>query len=192
MNWPWTNKEKELQKLLKEAENSPAVEIKDIDDFFDEIKNRKISFLESLWIDISYTANEWCWTVYRFFNPCHKRIRKVIPRKWTDLTELTLLINFEIIKSYVEEEMDQISWDHHEEYKKVAEWLRSSYEYITKERYELSNEFYKALDEASDSKNRDLPYKERYEETNRIEALIDEKDKQVLIGLANYRQYLWS
>lgn len=192
MLWPWENKTEKIMKTLKKSEQEVPVEIKNIDNFFDEIKNRKISFWKGLWIDISYTANEWCWTVYRFFNPCHKRIRKVIPRKWTDLTELTLLINFEIIKSYVEEEMDQISWDHHEEYKKVAEWLRSSYEYITKGRNELSDEFSKALDEASDSKNRDLPYKERYEETNRIEALIDEKDKEVLIGLANYRQYLWS
>jgi hypothetical protein len=186
------DKTEKIMKTLKKSEQEVPVEIKNIDNFFDEIKNRKISFWKGLWIDISYTANEWCWTVYRFFNPCHKRIRKVIPRKWTDLTELTLLINFEIIKSYVEEEMDQISWDHHDEYKKVAEWLRSSYEYITKERNELSDEFSKALDQASDKKNRDLPYKERYEETNRIEALIDEKDKEVLIGLANYRQYLWS
>jgi hypothetical protein len=192
MNWPWTNKEKELQKLLKESENSFAVEIKDIDDFFDQIKNRKSSFWEDLWFNISYSSKEFTWKVYRWFKPCHQRIRKVIPNRWIDLPDLTLSINFEIIKSYVEEEMDNVSWEHHEKYIEVANWLRSSYEYITKGRLELQKQFDKELEIASSSSKKGIPYKERYGETNRIEALIDEKDKEVLIGLANYRQYLWS
>lgn len=192
MNWPWTNQEKELQKLLKEAENSPAVEIKDIDDFFDQIKNRKSSFWEDLWFNINYNSKEFAWKVYRWFKPCHQRIRNVIPNRWHDLPDLTLSINFEIIKSYVEEEMDNVSWDHHEKYIEVANWLRTSYEYITKGRLELQKQFDKELEIASSPSKKGIPYKERYGETNRIEALIDEKDKEVLIGLANYRQYLWS
>jgi hypothetical protein len=70
--------------------------------------------------------------------------------------------------------------------------LRTSYEYITKGRLELQKQFDKELEIASSSSKKGIPYKERYGETNRIEALIDEKDKEVLIGLANYRQYLWS
>jgi hypothetical protein len=177
---------------LKEAENSPAVEIKDIDDFFDQIKNRKSSFWEDLWFNINYNTKEFAWKVYRWFKPCHQRIRKVIPNRWNDLPDLTLSINFEIIKSYVEEEMDNVSWDHHEKYIEVANWLRTSYEYITKGRLELQKQFDKELEIASSSSKKGIPYKERYGETNRIEALIDEKDKEVLIGLANYRQYLWS
>ena len=192
MNWPWTNQEKELQKLLKEAENSPSVEIKDIDDFFDRIKNRKTSFWEDLWFNINYNSKEFAWKLYRWFKPCHQRIREVIPNRWIDLPDLTLSINFEIIKSYVEEEMDNVSWDHHEKYIEVANWLRASYEYITKGRIELQLQFDKELEIASSSSKKGMPYEERYGETNRIEGLIDEKDKEVLIGLANYRQYLWS
>ena len=192
MNWPLTNQEKELQKLLKEAENSPSVEIKDFDDFFDRIKNRKTSFWEDLWFNINYNSKEFAWKLYRWFKPCHQRIREVIPNRWIDLPDLTLSINFEIIKSYVEEEMDNVSWDHHEKYIEVANWLRASYEYITKGRIELQLQFDKELEIASSSSKKGMPYEERYGETNRIEGLIDEKDKEVLIGLANYRQYLWS
>lgn len=190
MTWPWTNQEKELEKRLKEAEEGERIAIKNVDDFFDQIKNRKHSFWEDIWLTIKFRTNDFFWDVYRFFNPCHKRIRKVIPRRWCDLPELTLLINFEIIKSYVEEEMDNVSWDHHEKYTEVANWLRSAYNYITKERLALQKQFDEALEVASN--NRGVEYAERYAETNRIEALIDQKDQETLEGLAKYRQYMWS
>ena len=189
MMWPWTNQQKELEKRLNEAKEGPFIEIKNVDDFFDQIKNKKYTFWEDLWLTIKFKSNDFFWYVYRLFNPCHKRIRRVIPRRWCDLTELTLLLNFEIIKSYVEEEMDSVVWDQGE-HKLAGDWLRSTYEYITIGRPALQNQFDEAIKIAS--KERSLPYAERYGETNRIEALIDEKDRETLEGLAKYRQYLWS
>lgn len=191
ITWPWNNQEKELEKLLKEAKDGPLYEIKNVDDFFDEIRNKKYTFWEDLWLTIKFKSNDFAWYVYRLFKPCHQRIRKVIPRRWCDLTELTLLINFEIVKSYVEEEMSSVRWDGHEAYVEVANWLNSSYQYITKEREELQKQYDEELS-ISCQKKREIPYHERYAEPNRIEALIDEKDKNILIGIAKYRQYLWS
>jgi len=189
MNWPWTNQKKELERRLKEAEEGPFIEIKNIDDFFDQIKNKKYSFWQECWLSIKFKSNDFFWYVYSLFKPSHQRIRKVIPRRWCDLSELTLLLNFEIIKSYVEEEMDSIAWDQ-SEHKLAGDWLRGTYNYITVERPTLQEQFSAALTIAS--QQRSLPYAERYSETNRIEALIDEKDKQTLEGLAIFRPYLWS
>jgi hypothetical protein len=192
-SWPWTNTLAIIKERLNlsKQEDFKTTRIVDIDDFFDSIKNRKVPFWEKIWNPIRFRTNDLVWDVYRFFNPCHKRLRKVIPRRWCDLTELTLLINFEIIKSFVEEEMHIIDWNSNDSHKEVAAWLNSSYKYITEERIQLQEEFDIALTDSSDNK-RGQPYAERYAEPNRIEALIDKRDTEILIGLATHRQYLWS
>lgn len=191
MNWPWTNISKKLKERLEKDDLKTFIRIDNLDDWFDEIRNRKYPWYEKVWNKIYVKTNDLAWNIYRFFNPCNKRIRKVIPNTWCDLSELTLRINFEIIKSYVEEEMDQIVWTSDEKHNEVGKWLKESYEYITKEREQLLKDFDEALEHSS--KNlRSLPYGERYKVPNELEALIDKKDKEILIGLANYRQFLWS
>lgn len=107
------------------------------------------------------------------------------------MSELTLSINFEIIKSFVEEEMHMIDWNSNDAHKEVSAWLNASYKYITEERNQLQEDFNRALTDSTDNK-RGLPYNEKYAEPNRLEALINEKDKSVLIGIATHRQFLWS
>jgi len=191
MNWPWTNISKKLKERLEKDDLKTFIRIENLDDWFDEIRNRKYPWYEKVWNKIYVKTNDLAWNIYRFFNPCNKRIRKVIPNTWCDLAELTLRINFEIIKSYVEEEMDQIVWTSDETHNEVGKWLKESYEYITKEREQLLKDFDEALEHSSENL-RSLPYGERYKVPNEIEALIDKKDKEILIGLANYRQFLWS
>lgn len=192
MNWPWTNISKKLKERLEKKDDLKTfIRIENLDDWFDEIRNRKYPWYEKVWNKIYVKTNDLAWNIYRFFNPCNKRIRKVIPNTWCDLSELTLRINFEIIKSYVEEEMDQIVWTSDETHNEVGKWLKESYEYITKEREQLLKDFDEALEHSSENL-RSLPYGERYKVPNEIEALIDKKDKEILIGLANYRQFLWS
>ena len=87
--------------------------------------------------------------------------------------------------------MDNVCWESTESHKEAAKWIRDSYQYITKERVQLQEDFDKALEHSSDN-GRNLPYGERYKVPNEIEALIDKKDTEVLIGLATYRQYLWT
>lgn len=190
MNWPWTNLYRKLVKLDKEDLATTGVVV-DVDSLFDDLKNYKPSFFERIWNKIYFAIYNLTWNVYRFFNPCHSRLRKAIPRRWNDLSELTLSINFEIIKSFVEEEMHMIDWNSNDAHKEVSAWLNASYKYITEERNQLQEDFSRALTDSTDNK-RELPYSERYAEPNRIEALIDEKDKSILIGLATHRQFLWS
>jgi len=189
MPWPWTNLKKELEKRSKDLDSGKAKTYT-----FEEVKesifNRKITKWERFYFDVKFRLHEMSWTVYRLFKPCHIKIRKSIPRRWCDLTELTLIVNFEIIKSFVEEEMHHIDWDHTNNTKEAAAWLKSSYKYITEERKELEKGLelaYSAIDNASR-----LPYEEKYKDIIRIEERIQNTDKEILIGLANNRGYLWS
>ena len=193
MNYPWTDPIKKLKKSIEESKNEEVTSFKssaDLHDFLESIRNRKQSIFEKVWDEIRFTFHDIVWDVYRFFKPCHKRIRKVIPRSWCDLTELTLLVNFEIIKSFVENEMNSIEWNSDEHHKAAAAWLNSSYKYITEERVQLEEDLriaYNNVDYRSE-----LPYGEKYKEVHRIEKTIEESDKSVIIGLANYRIFLWS
>lgn len=186
MNWPWTNVEKKLKKLMDEPITSTKTVT--VEQLMEDIFNRPTPWYEKIYYRSYRFLNDLVWTVYRFFDPCHKRIRNVIPRKWCDLTELTLLVNFEIIKSFVEEEMHIIEWSSDEAHKRAAEWLNSSYKYITEVRKKLEDE----MSEAYDNLPEDNDYYVKYKEVIRIETTIHEMDKDVLIGLANYREYLWS
>jgi len=192
MNYPWTDPVKKLKKALENSKNKEPIRYtpEEFHDYIDSIKNRDYPLINRIWDKIRFGFYDFTWYVYRLYKPCHKRIRKVIPRSWCDLTELTLLVNFEIIKSFVEDEMDMIEWNSDEHHKAAAAWLNASYKYITKERIQLEEDLrvaYNNVDYRSE-----LPYDEKYKEVLRIEKTIEESDKSVIIGLANYRIFLWS
>lgn len=188
--YPWTNVKKELEKRSKELDED-KVKCYSVEDLEASIFDRvdKMTWYESLYISIKFRFHDLVWNVYRFFKPCHQRVRKVIPKRWCDLTELTLLVNFEIIKSFVEEEMDSINWESDPEHKKAGEWLKASYKYITETKPRLEKELEEAYKNVPKGK---LPYEEKYKEVNRCENTIRELDKAILIGIANYREFLWS
>jgi len=199
--YPWTSKNKlaqELTEALKEVKDpSKCTQIIDIDDWFDQIRNRRIPWYEKIWYSLERNFYEASWNIYNWFNPCHKPVRNAIPKRWCDAPELVLLVNFAIIKEFVEEEMDSVVWDDETRPEPFAAgiWLKSSYEYITKERAILENQHDEALNDASNmSKNERnlLTYQERYGKANEIEAEIALQDQNVLIGLAKYRVWLWS
>jgi hypothetical protein len=196
MNYPWTNRNlyKEIEESIK-SEN--FTQITDIDDFFDKLKNKHIPWYKKLLIKIEQTFHKISWGVYRYFKPCHKPVRKAIPREWCDVTELVLLVNFAIIKEFVEEEMDSVVWDDEERpiLLSAGKWLRESYDYITKERDVLLQNQDTELSIASNlskQERKGLSYHQRYGKVNELEKLIAEKDKKVLLGLAEYREYLWT
>ena len=187
--YPWTNVKKELEKRSKEIDENKVkcYSVEELESIFD--KEIKMTRFESFYISVKWWFHDLVWDTYRFFKPCHQRLRNVIPKRWCDLTELTLLINFEIIKSFVEEEMDNINWESDPEHKKAGEWLKASYKYITETKPALEKELSEAYKNIPKGK---LPYEEKYKDVNRIEKTIDESDKAILIGIANYRQWLWS
>lgn len=187
--WPWTNLKKELMKRKEELDLGTC-KTYTIEELRESIANRKPSKIKSFFIRAEGNLNEFVWNVYRYFKPCNNRIRNAIPRQWCDLTELVLLVNFEIIKSYVEEEMEDIEWEVDEKTKEAGSWLRTAYKYITEDRDRLQEDLqlaYNSVDYTSKE-----PYNIKYESVIKVEEHIDHRDREVLINLAKYRQYLWS
>lgn len=181
MQWPWTNMKKELEKRLKEAENSPA-KMYTVEEVFEHIRNSKPP---SLWKRFYWNLNEWAWNVYRFFKPQNNHIRKIIPRQWADIDQLLLLISFAMIKFYYEEDMENVVWGEGTDLE-CKTWLDKAYTYITIERPQLQKDITKGYAEwrinASEISNL----------LDTLEKLVKEKDDEVLYGLVKYREYLWS
>lgn len=150
------------------------------------------------------------------FKPHHSRLRKAIPRQWSDLTSLIVDVNFEMIKSFYEDEYSKgiVDWEADERHSEFAKWLEASYKYITVERPELQKQMDAAYPEANfdnmfvasgeDQNGRKMyqmksceerygkSYEELYGEVNRLEALIDKKDTEVLTELIKRRDYFWT
>ena len=146
------------------------------------------------------------------FKPCNQRIRKAIPKQWSDISHLIIEVNFEFIKAFYEEEYkaDIVDWNATEQHKEFAEWLEKAYNYITKERPSLENDMNKAyppsrsLEEmftpTTDEQGRrmftmvddGIPYEVKYAEVNRIEKLINDKDTETLNELIKRRDYFWT
>jgi len=151
------------------------------------------------------------------FKPHHSRLRKAIPRQWWDLTGLIVDINFEIIKSFYEDEYSKgiVDWQSDEHHSKFAEWLEEAYKYITVERPELQKQMDQAypettnLDDWKGEQHTDKhgnvswtmksceerygkTYEEAYGEVNRLEALIDKKDTKVITEMVKRRNYFWT
>lgn len=186
-----------MKKMLEEAEVSESVEIKCVETWFEEIRNRKIPWWERVWIRVEHWWHDTVWNVYRWMKPCHQPVRDAIPREWCDCTELILQVNFAIIREFVENEMDSVVWDDPERPQVMAagEWLRESYKYITETRVELQDQYSQALNHSSDLPleiRKAMTYEQKYGESNRIEQEIDDRDKQVLMGMAEFRQWMWT
>lgn len=179
------------------SEDLKPVHIPDIQQWFEDTKNIKLPWYESMWYDIERNFHDAVWSVYRWFVPCHQAVRKAVPRKWMDCTELVLNVNFAIIQEFVEHEMDSVVWDDaaRPEVMAAGQWLRTSYEYITKHRAELQQQCSDALIVASDlppQQRRQMTFDQIYGEFERIEQEIADRDQQVLGGLARYRQWMWT
>jgi hypothetical protein len=154
--------------------------------------------------------------VKTIFKPHHSRLRKVIPRQWHDLTSLIVDVNFEMIKSFYEDEYSKgiVDWESDEHHSKFAKWLEDSYKYITVERPILEKQMNDSYPETKwddmfgEPKKDDhgnvtrtmksceerygKPYEEIYGEVNRLETLIDKKDTEVLTELIKNRNYFWT
>lgn len=142
-----------------------------------------------------------------------KRIRKSVPRTWCDISHLSEIVNFEMIKKFYEEEFkaDIVDWEATEHHKGFAQWLEWAYNYITQERpaYEQAMEdAYPPMrpideilgpaktDESGRTYYEQIPRKETYEElyseVNRLEKLIEDTDTKVLTEFIKNRGFFWT
>ena len=158
------------------------------------------------------------WRLYYYdyikpiFNPSNKRIRKAVPRQYTDITELILKVNFEFIKAFYEDEYkrDIVDWSATEHHKNFADWLEKAYNYITVERpnlelqrdnaYPDTGNFMDMFAPTTDDdgkkvyefKDDGIPYEVKYKEVNRLEQEIDDNDKRYLIDMILRKDYFWT
>lgn len=170
-----------------------------------------------IWNFLDIVPITWRYFYYDYikpiFRPCHQKLRKSVPKTWVDLSEVLEIVNFQIIKSFYEEEYlaGIVDWEGtSEKHKEFAQWLESAYKYITEERpalekqrddsYPDSRPFNDCFKESKDSEGRrvfqyvSLPgsYEDHYGEVDRLEKLIDDKDTEILIALIKNRDYLWT
>lgn len=144
------------------------------------------------------------------FKPQNTKIRNSIPKTWCDISELIVRVNFQLIKSFYEDEYTNgtVDWSHTEAHANFAKWLEGSYKYITEERVQLEKEkddaypnfnFLELFTKSTDSQGRsvftltdNVPYEVRYAEVIRLEKLIEEKDTQLLNDLIKFREHFWT
>jgi hypothetical protein len=146
------------------------------------------------------------------FKPSNSRIRKAIPRQYSDITGLIVDVNFEFIKAFYEDEYkaDIVDWEATEQHSEFAKWLELSYKWITQRRPQLQKDLENAYPQHSsieslfkpttDENGRrvfqmvddGIPYEVKYAEVNRIEELIDNKDTEILTELIKRRNYFWT
>jgi hypothetical protein len=155
--------------------------------------------------------------VYEYINPVfrpqHSRLRKSIPRRWSDICTLIVNVNFEFIKSFYEDEYCKgiVDWDSTERHKKFAKWLVQAYDYIKIERPKLvkqeeeayppvlpMDETFKAIKnkegkiEGYEFIDRGKTYEELYGEVDRIKELINKKDTKILTEMIKNRDFFWT
>lgn len=151
---------------------------------------------------IPYKLTHWYdMHILPIYKPQHTRIRKAIPRTWADISYLAVVVNFEMIKSFYENEYKNgiVDWGWDEEHKQFADWVESAYKYITVERPELEKQMEAAypeftgldnwLEEINSCKQ---SYQELYGEVNRIEKLINDNDTEVIQAFIKNRHFFWT
>ena len=131
---------------------------------------------------IPYQIREFYWMkVKTIWSPKHSRIRKVVPRHWMDLDYVLEVVNFEIIKSFYEDEYKTgiVDWKGSGgSALEFTKWLEEAYTYITSYRKVLEKQIENAYP--------------NYKKVEKLEQEMEEKDTKFLIELVKWRKHLWT
>jgi hypothetical protein len=150
-------------------------------------------------------------------SPENTEIRNAIPKKWVDISELIVQVNFAMIKSFYEKEYlnGHVDWNFNQEHKSFADWLEKVYHYITVEKPKLELDLNNAYPQVDitfeeeftpeyENNNSNVyrmksleetygkTYQEVYGEVHRIEALIFSKETEILTQMVQYRDHFWT
>lgn len=150
--------------------------------FFREYLHRKLSWYKFYWSNTYYDK------IRPIFAPQNTRLRNIIPRTWSDITELIPNFLFECLKKFKEEECDNINWESDEPHKKFYDELQFWYSYITIERDLMSVQ----ISNSYPPRNAKGTYEELYGELNRLEEELKTKDTECLTWIINNREAFWS
>jgi hypothetical protein len=150
--------------------------------FFREYLDGKVSHYK-------FRLSMFYWNKIRpIFKPQHSELRKVIPRTWSDITELIPMFLFECVKSFKENETDTICWDSDELHKTFYANLNKYYNYITVERKQLID----IIDNSYPPHGAEGSYEELYSKLNANEAILKDKDTECLTWIITNREGFWS
>ena len=131
---------------------------------------------------IPYQIREFYWKrVKTIWAPKHSRIRKAVPRHWMDLDHVLQEVNFEIIKSFYEDEYKAgiVDWEGTGgDSLEFTRWLKWAYMYITSRRKTLE----KQIDDAYPN----------YKKVEKLEQEMETKDTEVLTELVKWRRHMWT
>ena len=131
---------------------------------------------------IPYQIRDFYWMkVKTIWAPKHSRIRKAVPRHWMDLDHVLQAVNFEIIKSFYEDEYKAgiVDWEGTGgKATEFVKWLEGAYKYITDTRPALEKKIDKAYP--------------NYKKVEKLEQEMEDKDTGVLIELVKWRRHLWT
>ena len=145
-------------------------------------------------VRIKWPCRDMYWKIYRFFNPCHKDIRKAIPREWNDISNLIVDVNFAMILSFKKEADEScVDWNGTPEHREFKNWLDSAVHWIKEGKPNCEaqcNALYPPHPLPPELK--DKSYDELYGELNKVEKLIDETDANFLKQMIAYRDYFWT
>ncbi len=126
-----------------------------------------------------------------FFKPHHKKVRKALPKTWSDTTSLLINVNLAMIEDFHEEaENSHIDWQYNEGHKTFYKELKQANKYIKIIRPKLEKRIKSGYDFAA--KNRDLPYEQQYFKVNYIEKLIKAFDEKYIIWAVKNKDYFWT
>jgi hypothetical protein len=131
---------------------------------------------------IPYQIRDFYWMkVKTIWAPKHSRIRKAVPRHWMDLDHVLQEVNFEIIKSFYEDEYKAgiVDWEGTGgDSLKFTKWLEEAYIYITSYRKVLE----KQIDNAYPN----------YKKVEKLEKEMEDKDTKILTELVKWRRHMWT
>jgi len=129
-----------------------------------------------------------------FFKPHHSDIRKVIPRKWADVTSLIVDVNFAMILSFKKEaDESQVDWNHTKEITEFKNWLDSAAHWITVGKVNCEKQRDTLYPPHPLPEHmRDWSYEQLYGELNKIEKLINDTNTNILKQMIDYREYFWT
>jgi hypothetical protein len=135
-----------------------------------------------------------------FFKPQHKMIREAIPNTWTDITSLIVDVNFAMIRDFYHNEVvdGHVDWHAGPDCDKFYRWLKRAIKYIEVDRPKLLEDIsnsYPDLDIAKEnlftSTDRKT-YEELYGAQDKLEAILQRKDTNILKQMIDYRDIFWT
>lgn len=138
--------------------------------------------------------NFWHSNIRIIYKPQHSRIRNCIPKHWMDLDYVLITVNFEILKSFYEDEYTDglVDWNSDSKHKKFAKWLEQSYKYVAHERKILEKKIEDAYPNLGKVKSSKKTYEQLYGKVNALEKDMFNKDTKVVHELLKNREFLWT